>query len=111
MKKEVILVPMDKCPLDVLSEMGERTNNAWIFLHLNAVEKLKEICDSCHDSEHHKQITLAWKATEEYPETEVVINNRAHTDWLEIFRVSAPDIAFSVRPANPEEIYFLKMDE
>ena len=30
MKKEVIIVPEDKCPLDVLAEMGERTANAWI---------------------------------------------------------------------------------
>ena len=35
MKKEEIIVPKDKCPLDVLSEMGERTKNAWIFLHYN----------------------------------------------------------------------------
>lgn len=111
MKKEVIIVPKDKCPLDVLAEMEERTANAWIFLHQNAVEKLKDNCDVCNDVAHHEQITLSWEATEEYPATEVVINNKAHTDWLEIFRISASDIAFSIRSKNPEEIYFLKMDE
>ena len=111
MKKEVILVPKDKCPLDVLAEMGERTANAWIFLHQNAVKKLKDICDVCNEVGKSKQITLAWEATEKYPATEVVINNKAHTDWLEIFRISASDIAFSIRSRNPDEIYFLKMDE
>jgi len=110
MKKEVILVPKDKCPLDVLAEMGERTRNAWIFLHLNAFKKLKDDCDTCKSNYFDKNL-LTWWATEEYPATEVVINDKAHTDWVEIFRISASDIAFVVRSANPEEIYFLKMDE
>ena len=111
MKKEVILVPKNKCPLDVLAEMGARTANAWIFLHQNAVKKLKDISDVCNEPGESKYITLAWEATEEYPATEVVINDKAHTDWLEIFRISASDISFSIRSRNPEEIYFLKMDE
>ena len=110
MKRETTLVPMDKCPLDVLAEMGERTSNAWIFLHLSVLKKLKESCDTFNDFNHNRHY-LTWEATEEYPATEVVINNKVHTDWVEIFRISASDIAFSVRPRNPEEIYFLKMDE
>lgn len=45
MKKEVTLVPKDKCPLDVLADMEERTADAWIYFHENAVKKLEKSCD------------------------------------------------------------------
>ena len=38
-------MPHDKCPLDILSEMGDKTQNAWIFLHRNAFEKLRSTAD------------------------------------------------------------------
>lgn len=62
MKKEVILVPKDKCPLDVLAEMGERTKNAWIFLHQNATEKLKKTADECKYSSN-TVYTLLWNSS------------------------------------------------
>ena len=33
MLKEITYVPQDKCPLDVLAEMGAETSDAWIYLH------------------------------------------------------------------------------
>ena len=37
---ERIMVPQDKCPLDMLAKAN--TQNAWMFLHRNAIEWLKK---------------------------------------------------------------------
>ena len=113
MKKEVIIVPKDKCPLDVLAEMEERTKDAWIFLHRNAFEKLKN-SEGVSVKEGNKVGTLVftWEATEEYPETRIVVDVCGMTtDWKPIILISASDIAFNLMPGDPEDIYFLKMDE
>lgn len=112
MKKEVIIVPKDKCPLDVLAEMGERTANAWIFLHANAVEKLQRSYVSCKEGKKPGTLDLTWEATDEYPETRVVIDVGAMAvDWKHVILISASDISFTLMPVDPEDIYFLKMEE
>lgn len=113
MKKEVITVPMDKCPLDVLAEMKERTKDAWIFLHSNAVEHLQH-SNGVSSKEGRKSgtLVLTWEATEEYPETRVVVDICSlNVDWKPIISISASDIAFTIMPVDPEYIYFLKMAE
>ena len=74
MKKEVILVPKDKCPLDVLAEMGERTKNSWIFLHQNAVDKLTITADESR--EVFFGFVFYWKSTKESPETSLKVDIR-----------------------------------
>lgn len=113
MKKEVILVPKDKCPLDVLAEMGERTKESWIFLHLNAVEKLLHIDGvSCKEGREQGTLDLTREATEAYPETRIVVDISAlWTKWKHITFISASDIAFDRMPVDPEDIFFLKMAE
>lgn len=113
MKKEVIIVPKDKCPLDVLAKMGKRTENAWIFLHLNAVEKIQHSEGvSCKEGEKVGTLVLTWEATEDYPETRIVIDVCAMvTEWKPIILISASDISFNLMPVDPESLYFLKMDE
>ena len=111
MKKEVTLVPKDKCPLDVLAEMGERTKNAWIFLHQNALKKLITIADTHQVQGRNAYHYLHWDATDDFPETEVLIDFNTQVDWVLVVGISASDIAFKQKPADPEDIYFLKMDE
>ena len=113
MKKEVILVPMDKCPLDVLAEMGERTKESWIFLHLNTVEKLQHSDGvSCKEGRKQGTLDLTWEATEAYPETRIVVDICGlNTEWKPITFISASDIAFDLMPVDPEDIFFLKMAE
>lgn len=111
MKKDVINVPMDKCPLDVLAEMGERTKDAWIFLHMDAVEHLQH-SDGVSSEEGRKQgtLVLTWKETKEYPKTRLVVNLCGFDAcWKPIISISASDIAFTLMPDDPEDIYFLKM--
>ena len=113
MKKEVILVSKDKCPLDVLTEMGERTNESWIFLHINAVQNLQH-SDGVSWKEGRKQGTLdlTWKATETNPETRIIVDiSGLETAWKPIIFISASDIAFKLMSVDPEDIFFLKMAE
>ncbi len=65
MKKEPILVPKNKCPLDVLAEMGEQTKSAWIFLHRNAVEKLISLAENHFIHQNIGFQVLSWNATDE----------------------------------------------
>lgn len=106
MKKEVIIVPKDKCPLDVLTEMGERTKNSWIFLHDNAVSKLEQTADYIEEGEYRE---LVWSATEQYPATTLDIEIGG--TWHKVYRIMADDIAFEHEPQNPEDIFFLNMAE
>lgn len=113
MKKEVTIVPKDKCPLDLLSEMGDRIKESWIFLHFNAVEKLQH-SDGVSSKEGRKQgtLVLTWEATETYPETKVVVDISAlNTEWKPIILISASDIPYDLMPVDPEDIFFLKMAE
>ena len=107
MKKEVILVPKDKCPLDVLSEMGERTKNSWIFIHEDVVIKLVTMAD--YETEEKEYQELLWDETEEYPAT--TIDFEIGGIWHRVYRIIAEDIAFECESPDPEEIIFLKMAE
>ncbi len=115
MKKEVILVPKDKCPLDVLVELGDRVKNSWFFLHKNAYEKLLKM-NIGHmkfnilNSPERMCITLK-NENKESPDT-VIFCDIPRPTWGQITSIDAPNIAYyGVRPFDPEDIYFLKMDE
>lgn len=113
MKKEVILVPKDKCPLDVLAEMGERTENAWIFLDATAYNKLLESdgCEAYSRENDNERIMLKWEATEDYPATAVLLEIPTTYGWGKIISIEAEDIAFTLCMADPEDLFFLKMAE
>lgn len=108
MTKEVILVPKDQCPLNVLAEMGAKTSNAWIFLHKNAVEKLRKTADVIDG--FASIIELKWKETTEYPATLIWFPNSIE-EWIKVFRIKAIDIAFEHAASDPDNIFFLKMEE
>ena len=115
MKKEVILVPVGKCPLDVLAEMGESIRNSWIFLHENAYEHLlrsEGAKPSGGDSVNRNKTTcIIWEATKEYPKTVVFCEVPEVTGWGKITGIEAEDIAYSCPAFDPEDIFFLKMAE
>jgi len=90
MKKEVILVPQGKCPMDVLAEMGEKTKNAWIFLHENAYQHLMKSKGAqvyTKNTENCNKITLIkWEATEDFPETSVCIEEPHAKGWEKLLQ-------------------------
>ncbi len=111
MKKDVIMVPLDKCPLDVIAELKEETENAWIFLHRNALRKLISLADTCERLQMiPSYYNLHWKATESFPETQVCIYyNEMYSEWASVITIEASDIAFKKQSPDPENIFFLKM--
>ena len=108
MLKEVTLVPKDKCPLNVISEMGDKTENSWIFLHKNVRKKLRSTADKIDG--FGSFITMLWKETPEYPSTLVWIPN-SNEEWVKVIRIEAEDIAFRYDTPDPRHLYFLKMEE
>ena len=116
MKKEVIIVPKDKCPLNLLAEMGESIRNSWIFLHENAYERLVNSegakASGVDTLNRNKTICLIWEATEEYPKTVVFCEVPPAKGWGKISGIEAEDISYSmICPNDPEDIFFLKMEE
>ena len=104
MLTDVIIVPKDKCPLDVLAELGSKTGNAWIFLHTTAIQKLLKTADTVESF----PFLIEWKETEKYPATTILVEV-TKKDWSRVCRINASDIAFKDEPNDPEYIFFLKM--
>lgn len=112
MKKEVILVPKDKCPLDVLAELGEKTRHSWIFFHQNVMEKLVSMPDKSFIADSDT-VDFCWEATKDYPETRLITSGEpfVNSQWYTVYRIIAEDIAFSAPNCDPEDMFFLKMAE
>ena len=106
MKKEVTFVPKDKCPFDILAEISEWTENTWIFLHQNLVQKLKNSSDRC-EYERHYFIELNWDATENFPSAFLSIEGLG--TWLSVFCINIGKLKYSC--SDPEEILFWQMGD
>ena len=109
MQREVTLVPKSKCPMDVLAELGERTKNSWIFLHDDVVKILKASCDKSYP--YADCIRLFWYGTDEWPTTTIFICENEIGCWKTVTDINAPDISFERKADDPDEIFFIKMDE
>lgn len=117
MKPEnITFIPKDKCPLDVLAQMGERIKDDWIFLHRNVIDNLEHSSGVSLKVNHDNTLTLSWKATEDYPETKIVIDlcSSAYTKylvWKPVILILAADIKYDLIPTDTDEIIFLQMEE
>ena len=107
MKK--IKVPREKCPLDIIAELGEETYNSWIFLHSSCIRKLKK-SKGVVINVHKGSIELLWEATDKFPETRIVINSTYPTKYKPVISIEADDIAFKDIANEPKEVFFLKMN-
>lgn len=112
MKTTTITVPKEKCPLDVLAEMGSQTSGAWIFFTENTAKTLKDSSDSNQQYNDDTYI-LRWNATAEYPQTSAIIRE---CDLLglgifyHVLLIEATDIAFKSVTAFPDKLLILCMD-
>lgn len=108
--KNVILVPKGKSPLDVLAKMGERTKEAWIFIHDDVIERLRELCD---DEEYlgNEISRFIWYGKSSLP-APIIVSFTACMfvgPWNTLTCINSMDIEFDNRIDNPKEIIFLKM--
>lgn len=112
MKVEDLFVPTGKCPLDFLAEMGERIQNAWIFVDKSIIENLKN-SDGVQCEKGYNCRILTWAATDKYPKTEVMYKQFMGTGWYIIITIDADDIAFKdlYKIKDPDCIVRLKMAE
>lgn len=104
MKK--IMVPMDKCPLEVLAGMGEETKNAWIFFHDNVIKRLRKTADKVVTVSHIQE--LLWRGEDN--KKMFVDFEKGLTDWRRVYRINSINIAFRNEPRNPENVIFLQME-
>jgi hypothetical protein len=106
LKKEVITIPWEKCPLDVLAEMGKETEKAWIFLNTVAVRNLELSSDSITLDDYE---TLKWSQTSEHPATSISFERNGKV-WSKVHEIDASDIEFKHEPFDPENLFFIKME-
>lgn len=108
--KNVIIVPKDKCPLEVLAEMGNRTRYAWIFLHKNVLTKLSETCDDKRPTSRMISTIFSWNKTQNFPDTFLSVEYFSDS-WSSLICIRSTAIAFCSRCDEPTEILFFKMAE
>ncbi len=115
----VITVPENKCLLNMIAKMGEYSRNAWFFLDHNCKEDLFQKADDVLAGEPSNPYegmtyTLVWAATDEFPETKLVIELfTGHKELIGTWAVKqivADDIAFEKRTAIPTEVYLFKKE-
>ena len=102
--KAQIIVPKSKTLLDVLTEMGERTKRAWIFINDNVFINLVQTAD--YIVEYDDTTELGWD------DPEVIIRVDPYIDlWIEIDFIHATGVSFVYRPVDPDEVLFISMEE
>ncbi len=111
MKKELevldLTVPEDKCELDVLAELKERCKNAWIYMHKTSVDHLTA-SKGVEVSIGSNYLICTWRATEEYPETKLVIAKFSRK-WCNVLAIEAEDIAFKDLYEVNEPQYIIRL--
>lgn len=114
MKPEIMTLPENKCALDFIAELGDRAEDAWIMLHINVVEYLKDASDAYKyiiTSNVGRILRITFNATESYPETIVEIDVGTNNPlWYNVYRIEATDIKFRNQPLTPKEIIFIKYE-
>ena len=108
----VIFVPKDKSPFDVLSEMKERITYAWIFMHEDVIKCLRKTCDEEERTEMDS-IIFTWYDSQPIgifqPVQKAFLSATRFTDpWRNIVCIKSADISFKTCE-YPREIIFLKM--
>ncbi len=107
--EKIMNCPIDKCPLDLLAELGERTKDCKIYLDQKALEKLQESCSKSVSTDS-RLLSMFWAASRTYPSTELLVSKEKTKDgYFEILYIKADDIAFEEPSCNPKEIFKIKM--
>ncbi len=95
-----------ECPLDVIASLGEDSRNAWIFI--SDKYYLDWIKDGFH-THSNKCEYIHFAANKEFPETDIYLSHIS--DWCDILKISAEDIAFKDKPLNPDIIFLIEPDD
>lgn len=114
MKKEVIIVPKDKCPLDVLADMGEKLLGVGILFSITSLNKLRGTADR-YEKLDPTAYLLSWNATKDFPQTTLIVVGEYSSDSsayeYRATYINADDICFRTQWDDRALDYFLTMEE
>lgn len=102
-----VKVPKKKCPLDIISEMGEDAKKFRFFMDQAGLDQLRKSADSL--TSIFDDSILEWKATDKYPSTKLVLS-RSYGKWYMIKEIEAKDIFFRKISKNVEDNIFLEKE-
>lgn len=107
----MILVEKGQCPLDKIAELGESTSVAWILIGSKAIQVLERTCDKLVYLINDGSERLTFKATDDSPETSIVITRGPIYPWYFVKKIQAPDIRFTEAVEDQQCLYLLEMEE
>lgn len=110
MERRNIVVDQGKNLLELLAEMGERMESAWVFFDKSIVDYLRTIAkDSFNDGGVY--IYLACHSSEEVSPTKIMVRarNSSESEWYELISCDASDIFFKFPANDPRWIFFFTM--
>lgn len=110
MVKEIILLPKDKCPLTFIWELGENVKKSWIFLHADIVPYLM-LAATESVMNGSKPILIHWDPLGKLSEISISVKFDKDNIWNEMVGMKTDKINFDTPCADPEYIYFIKMDK
>ncbi|MBP3707322.1 MAG: hypothetical protein J6J36_01775 [Clostridia bacterium] len=100
------VVPKEVCPLDVMATMGDKLEEAWVYLSTEALNKLQETGEC---SFVDGGFSMEWPATPEYPRTQLVVKNDSPC-WWSVVSIRASDIPYADWVTNPKTIIFITVE-
>lgn len=106
---KTILLKENECALDAIASLGEDSKRAWIFIDTMCYHDLRRTAINSFTFDNNSQ-RLFWLATEDYPETSLVIEKDQYNRWFDVSEIYASDIAFTKKPPTPEIIFFITKD-
>lgn len=113
MKKEDLIISKENSPLKYFSILGEQLNNSWIFIHKNVFKALKETDADCRKSYDLDGYILTWNDNEyNISKIEIFFDTIfSNTDYSIVSAINSESLNFETIVANPESIFFIKMEE
>lgn len=106
---KTIILKENECVLDAIESLGEESKKAWILIDSICYHDLRKSAINTITYDNNTQ-RLFWLATEDYPETSLVIETDQYNRWLDVKEIYANDIAFTKKIATPEIIFFITKD-
>ena len=111
----VVDVPVNTCPLDVLSKMGEEIRGSKLLFNLASFNKLTQSADLFEKI--GESYFLSWDATEDFPQTSVIVeveylNDCNYTGYVyHAVYINATDICFCTQWDDCPNEYLFVLEE
>lgn len=106
---KTILLKENECALDAIASLGEDSKRAWIFIDTMCYHDLRKTAINGLTYENNVQ-RLFWLATEDSPETSLVIEQDTYNRWFDVREIYARDIAFTKKTPTPKFIFYITKD-